>query len=72
MRPLYDMENDNKPPRWDAVYIDRNDLMEEGIIISREALEHHHLWSTLNAIEESIRGYDDDQASSSGHALNHV
>lgn len=58
LRPLFDMEDANRPPTWDAVYIDAKDLMEEGILLSREALEHHHLWATLDAIEGSIHRCD--------------
>lgn len=54
LRPLFDIGNSKKPPTWDAVYINKNDLMEEGILLSREALEHHHLWTTLEALQNSI------------------
>lgn len=55
LRPMFNLVNQKKPPAWDAVYIDKKDLMEEGILLTREALEHHHLWTTLEALEDSIQ-----------------
>lgn len=55
LRPVFEIDNTKQDPTWDAVYIDRRDLMDEGILLSGEALDHHHLWKTLEALEGSIQ-----------------
>jgi hypothetical protein len=50
LRPLYSMQ-DEDAPGWDIVSLDKNALLEEGIILTSDALDHHHLWNTLEAMQ---------------------
>lgn len=45
-------ENDE----WDIVELDCQQLLEEGILVNRQALDHHHLWLTLAAMMRCLEG----------------
>lgn len=39
---------------WDVVTIDKATLLSEGILLTRQALDHHHLWCTLSAMQSCL------------------
>lgn len=39
---------------WDVIHVDKETLLSEGILLSADAIDHHHLWLTLSAMLSSL------------------
>lgn len=58
LRPHYQMGSSKPPITWDAVYISKEDLMDEGILIVKEMLEHHHIYALQDALQAAMKHGD--------------
>lgn len=58
LRPHYQMGSSKPPSTWDAVYISKNDLMDEGLLILKEMLVHHHIYALQEALQAAIKHGD--------------
>ena len=47
----HDAENDFA---WDVVTVDKETLLDEGILLTADAIDHHHLWLTLSAMMSAM------------------
>jgi len=46
--------------KWDAVYANPSDIIQEGIILSRHALRHHQISEMQSALEDCIQSQQYD------------
>ena len=65
LRPYGNLTKNSKDTTWDAVWIHAQDLMDEGVLISKKALSHHLLGQGMVALEKALescrrRGNDGD------------
>ncbi|WPT17902.1 hypothetical protein PSENEW3_00005904 [Picochlorum sp. SENEW3] len=54
LRPSGNLTNNSKDITWDAVWIHAQDLMDEGILVSKRALSHHLLGQGMVALEKAL------------------
>ena len=54
LRPLFEFTKKQSTENFDAIWIAKEDLMDEGILIMKESLAHHHLWATNNALDSAL------------------
>ena len=58
LRPHYEMGSSKPPSTWDALYVRKEDLMDEGILILKEMLVHHHIYALQEALQAAIKHGD--------------
>ncbi|WPT17945.1 Sn1-specific diacylglycerol lipase alpha [Picochlorum sp. SENEW3] len=54
LRPYGNLTKNSKDITWDAVWIHAQDLMDEGILVSKRALSHHLLGQGMVALEKAL------------------
>ncbi|WPT11145.1 Sn1-specific diacylglycerol lipase alpha [Picochlorum sp. SENEW3] len=58
LRPHYEMGSSKPPSTWDALYVRKEDLMDEGILILKEMLVHHHIYALQEALQAAMKHGD--------------